>query len=265
MSLARRTSLVRLAREFDALIISDDVYDFLQWPAPPSAALSFPDHAPLPRLTDIDRTLDSGPNRPGADGFGNAVSNGTFSKIVGPGVRCGWNEASPKFAYGVSQCGSSTSGGAPSQLTSTYMAKLIETGGLQKHIREVLQPSYARRWRRLVGEIEKHLEPLGVKIVKGEMDKGENEEAKKDREVEEVAGGYFLWVELPAGVSAVEYAKRCLEVEVPILAGPRFAIPGDQSLTFEKNVRLCFSCIDEDLMGEAVEKIAGVLKKMLAE
>jgi DNA-binding transcriptional MocR family regulator len=32
MTLRRRQEFVRLAREFDALIITDDVYDFLQWP-----------------------------------------------------------------------------------------------------------------------------------------------------------------------------------------------------------------------------------------
>lgn len=104
MSLRRREGLVRLARRFDALVIADDVYDFLHWPAEPSEVGSSPStHELLPRLVDIDREIDGGTQRDGADGFGNACSNGSFSKIAGPGVRCGWLEGSEKFAYGVSQ------------------------------------------------------------------------------------------------------------------------------------------------------------------
>ena len=110
MTLERRTELVRLAREFDALIVSDDVYDFLQWPADPSLTesllkpkLETMKTAHLPRLVDVDRDLDYGAEKIHADGFGNACSNGSFSKLIGPGVRVGWMEGTEKFAYGVSQ------------------------------------------------------------------------------------------------------------------------------------------------------------------
>lgn len=103
MTLRRRQELVRLARKYDALLVADDVYDFLQWPAPDSAVEDQPNPAHLPRLVDIDREIDGGADRKGADGFGNAASNGSFSKIAGPGVRCGWVEGTKEFAYGVSQ------------------------------------------------------------------------------------------------------------------------------------------------------------------
>ena len=103
MSLQRRQQLVRLAREYDACIICDDVYDLLQWPADKRASQPDMEHAHLPRIVDVDRTLDGGADRKGADGFGNAVSNGTFSKIAGPGCRTGWAEGTEKFAWGNSQ------------------------------------------------------------------------------------------------------------------------------------------------------------------
>lgn len=103
MSLRRRQELVRLAREYDALIITDDVYDFLQWPSSLSSQTMSLEKAAMPRIVDIDRYLDGGTERQGADGFGNAVSNGSFSKIFGPGVRTGWAEGTTKLAYGVSQ------------------------------------------------------------------------------------------------------------------------------------------------------------------
>jgi DNA-binding transcriptional MocR family regulator len=113
MSLRRRRELVRLARRFDALLVADDVYDFLQWPAEQKDCIDSEETVDacslrsqqeyFPRLVDIDRDLDGGAEREGADGFGNACSNGSFSKIAGPGVRCGWLEGTKKLAYGVSQ------------------------------------------------------------------------------------------------------------------------------------------------------------------
>lgn len=105
MGLERREGLVRLARKYDALVVADDVYDLLQWRAE-SEAVGAPDglrKAHLPRLVDVDRELEGGTERIGADGFGNACSNGSFSKIAGPGIRCGWVEGTKKFAFGVSQ------------------------------------------------------------------------------------------------------------------------------------------------------------------
>jgi DNA-binding transcriptional MocR family regulator len=103
MSLRRREELVRLAREYDALIICDDVYDFLQWPSSLHATNLSREKAALPRVVDVDRYLDGGAERQGADAFGNVVSNASFSKIMGPGLRTGWVEATEKFVYGVAQ------------------------------------------------------------------------------------------------------------------------------------------------------------------
>lgn len=103
MSLRRREELVRLAREYDALVVTDDVYDFLQWPSSRSSHTVSLEQAVLPRLVDLDRVLDGGTERAGADGFGNTASNGSFSKICGPGLRTGWCEGSVKLSYGLSQ------------------------------------------------------------------------------------------------------------------------------------------------------------------
>lgn len=90
LSVPMRKRLVNLAREYDALVVSDDVYDFLSWPedasAPDNAVAAIP-----PRLVDIDREM------PGCSEFGNTLSNGSFSKIIGPGIRVGWAEGTPSF------------------------------------------------------------------------------------------------------------------------------------------------------------------------
>lgn len=121
MSLRRRQQLVRLAREFDALVVTDDVYDALRWPA--SQNESFSDLGPVPpRIVDIDRDLDDGP----ISEFGNAMSNGSFSKLIAPGCRVGWAEATPAFALSLSQLGSTRSGGCPSHATASFVHEMLE-------------------------------------------------------------------------------------------------------------------------------------------
>lgn len=101
----RREELVRLARRYDALIIADDVYDFLQWRSDPSIKERPGSESTRlgkclePRMVDVDGYLDGGPK----DEWGNAMSNGSFSKLIGPGMRVGWAEGTEKFAYGLSQ------------------------------------------------------------------------------------------------------------------------------------------------------------------
>ncbi|KAM3067241.1 Valine--pyruvate aminotransferase [Clarireedia jacksonii] len=245
MSLACRTQLVRLAREYDALLISDDVYDFLQWSTDPSSSTTPNKKAFLPRLVDIDRTLEP---VPGENDFGNAVSNGSFSKIAGPGVRTGWAEATPRLVYGLSQTGSSRSGGSPSQLTATVVNELLSSGDLEKHVYEVLQPAYRQRWRTMMEMIERELAGLGVKAEKGE----------------EMFGGYFLWLVLPEGVDSSLVADVALQKENLVVApGKIFEVVGDESVKLERGLRLCFACEEEADLAEGVSRLARVVRGVM--
>jgi len=107
-TLARREALIRLAREVNALIITDDCYDFLSWTSEAEwrefTVTSGTSHhscltpPPPPRLVDVDNSLSGGDRE-----WGNAISNGSFSKVVGPGMRCGWAEATPAFIFRLNQ------------------------------------------------------------------------------------------------------------------------------------------------------------------
>ena len=66
--------------------------------------------------------------------------------------------------------GSTKSGGAPSQLTATFMSSLLQSGDLQHHIVTTLQPAYARRYYSLMSAIEKYLIPLGVELPQEDRD-----------------------------------------------------------------------------------------------
>jgi DNA-binding transcriptional MocR family regulator len=79
----RRRQLVTLARQHNLLVLADDVYQLLP----------FPGVTPPPRLVSYD--LAMGAESPG--GKCHVLSNGSFSKLIGPGVRLGWLEGGPNI------------------------------------------------------------------------------------------------------------------------------------------------------------------------
>ena len=110
MSPRRRRELVLLARKYDVLVICDDVYDMLLWRNPiyerPANLQSEGDpcyrvgwRACIPRIVDIDRAETSAP---AGHKYGNSCSNGSFSKLVGPGLRTGWLEGTEAFVENLS-------------------------------------------------------------------------------------------------------------------------------------------------------------------
>lgn len=250
-SLEVRKELVKCARDVDALIMCDDVYDMLHWSSKPreddsSAATS---ETVLPRIIDVDRYLPGGDE----DGFGNAISNGTFSKICAPGVRCGWVEGTDKLAELIAQVGVTKSGGAACQMTSTFIDDLLTSGELKKHISSTLQPAYRERWLAMMSAIKKDLEPLGVTVKRSAMP--------------EIAGGYFIWLFLPEALQgrAADVTKRCLDEESLIVSSGRsFQVPGDREGEFDSNIRLCFAWEAQTDLVEGVSRLAAVLQRMLS-
>ncbi|KAF3481172.1 aminotransferase [Arthroderma uncinatum] len=265
MSLRRRKQLVRLARQYDALVVTDDVYDFLQWRSDPSSTQPQPTTAVAPRLVDIDRFLDGGP----VDEFGNCMSNGSFSKLLGPGCRVGWAEGTEKFAYAVGQTGSTRSGGAPSQLTSTFMSHLLSTGFIQDFIPTVLCPAYARRYYILSSAIEKHLHPLGVNFIKPLSPAVTTEDIPSD-----ISGGYFFWLHLPSGVKSSHVAKVAKEeLNLQLAEGEEFRVAGagaepdyrDAGESLDSFVRICLAYVDEDVLEEGIKRLAQAIERVKLE
>ena len=78
------------------------------------------------------------------DYSGNAVSNGSFSKIFGPGLRLGWMEAPAKVRDIVLSSGLCTSGGGFNHTVSGIMTSVIEMGLMKKLLEEV-RPVYKVR------------------------------------------------------------------------------------------------------------------------
>jgi DNA-binding transcriptional MocR family regulator len=69
------------------LLITDDVYDLLSYTSTP----------PPPRLVTLDSPLST------EEGFGNTVSNCSFSKLLAPGLRFGFMQGRKSLIYELSQ------------------------------------------------------------------------------------------------------------------------------------------------------------------
>jgi DNA-binding transcriptional MocR family regulator len=130
---------------------------------------------------------------------------------------------------------------------------MLATSSLQQHVFNVLQPAYFRRFHKMLQAIQQDLLPLGVTMP------------QTDRNV---AGGYFIWLTLPHGLSTEALAKRTLSEESLVIApGPLFKVQGEDSggMRFESDLRLCFSYLEEDLVVEGVHRLAKVLRRVLQE
>ncbi|MBE3049812.1 hypothetical protein IMZ48_46405 [Candidatus Bathyarchaeota archaeon] len=206
----------------------------------------------LSRLCDIDMGL--GPTENDPRHFGNTVSNGSFSKIVAPGIRTGWAEGTPAFAYGLSQTGSTRSGGSPSQFSATLMCKLLRDGTLDSHLQGVIIPALQRRHALLLEALGEHVAPLGVSYDAASEGSGGY-------------GGYFVWLSLPGSLDSeavAEYAER--EENLIVGSGKMFEVHGDEeSALFRHHIRLSFSWEEEDAIVEGVRRLGSVLRVHLAE
>jgi DNA-binding transcriptional MocR family regulator len=134
------------------------------------------------------------------------------------------------------------------------IALLLQDGSLEENISNVLIPSYARRWKKMMDAIEIHLVPLGVRVSKVSL------------EGKDVFGGYFIWFELPESLSAGRVAARAMETESLIVAqGDMFEVYGDEEAArFDRWMRVCFAWENEELLVEGIDRLGKVIRDALS-
>jgi DNA-binding transcriptional MocR family regulator len=138
----RRQRLAELSREFDFLVVADEVYQFLYYGEPP----------PLPMSNYA--------------GQGNILSLGSFSKILAPGLRLGWIQTHPDLARRIASCGLLDSGGGMNPFASAIVRWVVESGELQAHLAG-LRLAYAARAAALHAALSEHLPQLTYHRAQG--------------------------------------------------------------------------------------------------
>ncbi len=132
LNVKRRRALAELARQYDLIVVEDDVYYQLWYDTPPP-----------PPIYSL-----SGPE--------SVIRLGSFSKILAPGLRLGWMLAPPKIVQRCVKSGVLDSGGGLSHFTAHVVAAFIELGLLDAHV-ETLRSQYQKRRDVLVDALVEHL------------------------------------------------------------------------------------------------------------
>jgi DNA-binding transcriptional MocR family regulator len=153
---------------------------------------------------DVYAELYFGTRRPQStkafDHKGLVLNCGSFSKCLAPGYRIGW-VAAGRFAktVGRRKVMSSLSTNVPAQ---EAIARYLQQGGYDRHL-GALRRTLAAQQKAALRALRAHLPP-GFTVTQPE-------------------GGYFLWLELPDHVDAIEVHHKALEHGFSIAPGPIFS------------------------------------------
>jgi DNA-binding transcriptional MocR family regulator len=195
--------------------VADDVYEMLQWAMDGSQPKPLRWHA----------------QQQGAGA--SVVSLGSWSKILGPGLRLGWVDAEGAVLQQLAADGEVDSGSFSSPLVESLVATMIERGAVREHLQR-LRAALSRRAALLAAAINGEL-PEGLPPV-----------------VASAPAGYFLWVDL-RGADANELRERCIASHgVSFLPGTRCALEADAAPSY---ARVCFAFLEEEQLAEAGRRL----------
>lgn len=153
---------------------------------------------------DVYAELYFGDERPkpakAFDTKGCVISCGSFSKSLAPGYRLGWVVAG-RYAQALQRRKVVTSL-ATSMPIQSGIALMLRQEAYESHLTR-LRRALRVQQREMLASIRRHFPAdLGLAVPQG---------------------GYFLWVELPAGVDALEVHRRALAANISVAPGPMFS------------------------------------------
>ncbi|MCF7221410.1 PLP-dependent aminotransferase family protein [Marilutibacter chinensis] len=153
---------------------------------------------------DVYAELHYGRERPppakAFDREGRVLHCSSFSKCLAPGYRIGWIAAGRHHqAVARLKLTGTLNTNVPAQLAIT---RYLERGGYERHLRQ-LRASLAAQQAQYLEAIAQRF-PDGVRVTRPQ-------------------GGYFLWLELPAGNDALRLHRQALEHGISLAPGPIFS------------------------------------------
>ena len=205
----RRSKLVELAQQHGFLVLADEVYNLLHYGKPPP-----------PPIASFDTSEE-----------GCVISLGSFSKILGPGLRTGWLQARPPVIQRFATAGLTISGGGLNHFTSTLVHAVLEQGMLQDNI-AILRSTYGERVSAMTAALRKHLGDVVDFTAPG--------------------GGYFFWLTFNDGTNTDALLPIAQEQGVNYRPGTAFSAQG----AFTNAIRLAFALYEPDMLAEGIRRIA---------
>jgi DNA-binding transcriptional MocR family regulator len=162
----------------------------------------------------------------------------SFSKTLAPGYRVGWTAAG-RFAAQVERLKLMTllTGTIPTQAA---IATYLQDGGYDAHLRR-LRRSLADQQAAMVGAVHRHF-PDGTRVSLPQ-------------------GGYFIWLELPEQVDAVDLFWAASAQGVSIAPGPMFSARGEFGHCIRLNTGQVWSRKVEDAVARLGRLVAGQMPR----
>jgi len=152
----------------------------------------------------------------------------SFTKTIAPGLRVGYLVVPPDLAGELTGLAVDTYI-SPSFLPQAIVADLLASGAFDASVANA-RVALAERCAAICAAVDTHLP--GASYVRPE-------------------GGYFLWLELPQGVEVGAVTAAAARHEVAFVPGTDFFVEGG-----ERHLRLAFSGVITELIGEAVRRLA---------
>ena len=171
------------------------------------------------------------------DRAGGVMHCSSFSKTLAPGYRVGW-VAAGRYAGEVARrkLMSSIAAPLPSQ---EGLNEYLEQGGYDRHLRQ-LRATLAQHRHTTLRAIAKHFPP-GTRATQPE-------------------GGYFIWVELPPKIDALELHRLALSQGISLAPGHLFS--ADQR--FKHHVRINFGHPDHKNFHAALKTVGTIARALAA-
>lgn len=216
LSQSKRRGLYELAIKYSLPIIEDDPYGDLYFEG------SEADYMPIKSL---------GNEAP-------IIYVGSFSKILGPGLRLGWILGDKEVidrAGLVKQSIDACSASFSQVVASDYLEKNI----VEKYL-EKMRAVYKGKRDEMLAEIKKHF-PSSIKHT-------------------EPKGGFFIYVELPQHISGEELFKAAIEEKVAFVTGEPFHLNKEEG---DRRLRLAYSNSSSEDIKKGIEVIGRLLNEKL--
>lgn len=169
---------------------------------------------------------------------GSVARLGSFAKSLAPGLRLGWITADAGLVTRIVHSGLIDSGGGLNHFTAMVVAAFCADGFFESHV-AVLRAAYRVRRDALMQALTCSL-PAGCTMTPP-------------------AGGYFVWVQLPAGLDATTLLPQAEAAGVAYLPGARFFVDGSGSTM----LRLAFSLYAPEELAEGARRLSQVLQATL--
>ena len=162
---------------------------------------------------------------------------GSFSKMVVPGLRLGWVVA-PGEIFEKLLIAKQAADLHTSNFTQHIMNRFLRDNDLDDHI-DTINKAYGSQCSAMLAAID-HFFPEIVSCTRPD-------------------GGMFLWGSLPDHLSSLELFDHAVESGVIFVPGEPFYTSEEKTSSF----RLNFSCVDENLIHDGIERLAISIKRML--